>query len=389
MSLLSSLQARSSKMIGASSNLVRVTGRRPTTLSSFRLKPLDHRSNNFGGDFPSSLQSRSLYDIGSHRRDEEKEERKRSWRSPSERCNNGTFDNSNLGESLSPWVQVQRRDLMTVSSIRTNKREEFVCAVPLSEGSSLQFYHSCHHVHSASLSSTSSSTSSSSTSSSSTSSHGSNDDDHNDDHPHHKRTWRERYKEGTASVRAQAKHLRENAQASLTEFREHPGESVKEGAKSFSGMMKAYGPVFAGVHVSLYFATIAGLFVGVDSGLLDPVYLINLLGNADTSATGVATETKNTVDVVVEWMQAHTWTQGLAPVIERNPHFASFAVAWITVKFTEPIRLPISLFLTPRLARYLGIKAKSETPSDEKNEDTTAAAKDSIETDEKSNSSTK
>ena len=182
-----------------------------------------------------------------------------------------------------------------------------------------------------------------------------------DNDPHHDKTmttttWRERYRE-------RARNLRENATASLTEFREHPGQSVKSGAKTFSGMMRAYGPIFFYIHVSLYTAVLAGLFVGVDSGILDPVYLMSLIGN---SAAQGATETKNTVDFVVEWMQNHSYTQGMAPFVERNPHFASLAVAWIVVKFTEPIRLPISLFLTPRVSRYLGIQPKQDNDDNNK-----------------------
>ena len=50
----------------------------------------------------------------------------------------------------------------------------------------------------------------------------------------------------------------------------------------------------------------------------------------------------------------------MAPWIEANPHFANFAVSWIAVKFTEPIRLPISFYFTPRVARWMGAKGQSE-----------------------------
>ena len=33
-----------------------------------------------------------------------------------------------------------------------------------------------------------------------------------------------------------------------------------------------------------------------------------------------------------------------------NPKASNFAVAWILAKFTEPLRLPVTLWLTPRIA---------------------------------------
>ncbi|KAL7563634.1 hypothetical protein ACA910_013373 [Epithemia clementina (nom. ined.)] len=282
------------------------------------------------------------------------------------------FQNNNTNRHLFPQQLV--RGIVTTSAT-TSSTVTATAKAPYKISPSNEF-HSTHQVHSASLSSSSSSSSSSPSSSSSS------------DQQEDKLTWGERYKEGTASVRARAQHLREGAKASFTEFREHPGQSVSSGAKSFTGMVRAYGPMFAVVHVTLYFATISALFVGVDSGVLDPVYLMSHVGSA--TADGVATETKNTVDLVVEWMQHHTWTESMAPVIERNPHFASFAVAWIAVKFTEPLRLPISLFLTPRLARYFGWRPKKLDGGEGGDAATDSSKSNSSSSDgEKSNESTK
>uniref|UniRef100_A0A7S3DPB7 DUF1279 domain-containing protein n=1 Tax=Entomoneis paludosa TaxID=265537 RepID=A0A7S3DPB7_9STRA len=182
-----------------------------------------------------------------------------------------------------------------------------------------------HQIHAASLSS----------SSSTDNSHGGS---HEKD-PNDPKSWRSR-----------ATNMRANARESIQQMRDNPGGSMKSGAKSFSGMMQKYGPVFVGVHLSVYSVTLAGIFVGIDSGMMDPVNLMSMIGHG----TDGSEESKDMVTFVVDWMNGHSWTKGMAPFIERNPHFANFAVAWIAVKFTEPIRLPISLFLTPRVARYLG-----------------------------------
>lgn len=131
---------------------------------------------------------------------------------------------------------------------------------------------------------------------------------------------------------------------------------MQQGGKSAGAMMKKYGPVFVGVHLSIYCATLGALFVGVDSGLLDPALMMQTLGSASDGTT----ETKDTVAYVVDWMKDHSWTASMAPWIEANPHFANFAVSWIAVKFTEPIRLPISFYFTPRVARWMGAKEQSE-----------------------------
>lgn len=36
-----------------------------------------------------------------------------------------------------------------------------------------------------------------------------------------------------------------------------------------------------------------------------------------------------------------------------NPTASNFAVAWILAKFTEPVRLPITFWLTPRVAAFV------------------------------------
>lgn len=149
-------------------------------------------------------------------------------------------------------------------------------------------------------------------------------------------------------LRNRASHMRENARESYKEFREHPRESMREGAKSFSGMMRKYGPVFVGTYAGVYLTTLGSLFACVQSGLLDPAYLFSLFGEVD------AGEAKSTVDLVVEWMRNHSFTEPYAPFMERNPYLANLAVAWIAIKFTEPIRAAVALGITPRVARSLG-----------------------------------
>jgi len=171
---------------------------------------------------------------------------------------------------------------------------------------------------------------------------------------------RERYDKKRQEYRERADVYRNSAREHYKEFKEHPGETAKEGAKTISGMIKQYGPVFVGTYASVYFLTLAGLFAGVESGVLDPVVLFGWLGQ-DTG------ETANTVQLVVDFMENHAITKPYAHVIENNPAVANLAVAWIAVKFTEPIRLAASIGLTPRVARYFGYSKKTTVDANKSN----------------------
>jgi hypothetical protein len=40
--------------------------------------------------------------------------------------------------------------------------------------------------------------------------------------------------------------------------------------------------------------------------------------------------------------------------IRSEPHFRSFMMAWLVTKLTEPLRLVVTVGITPRIARALG-----------------------------------
>lgn len=149
--------------------------------------------------------------------------------------------------------------------------------------------------------------------------------------------------------RERAGEMRDNASERWNELREDP----KKGARAFGSMMKKYGPVFIGTYFGVYLSTLGLFFAGIESGVLDPVVLFQWIGpeNGSTSAN-------TTYELVIDFMKNHTLTKPAVPYLEKNPSMANLAVAWITVKFTEPIRLPLSLFLTPRVARMVGYRPK-------------------------------
>lgn len=109
--------------------------------------------------------------------------------------------------------------------------------------------------------------------------------------------------------------------------------------------------------LAIYISTLVGLYSGVQSGLLGPVYLFGLLGHRD------ATATSTTVQMVVDWMQNRCFSQPYTPLVEEHPHLANLAVVWIAIQFTEPIRLPLSIAFRPRFSNYLGL-TKTRTTTD-------------------------
>jgi hypothetical protein len=153
-----------------------------------------------------------------------------------------------------------------------------------------------------------------------------------------KRSYRDRFRDGASGYR-------DGAREHYTNFRESPGASARQGAKTMGGMFRMYGPVFVGTYATIYVSTLGALYAGVQSGALDPVALFGWLGQ-DTG------ECHNTVDLVVEFMQKYTFTEAYAPSVEKHPYLANLAVAWIATKFTEPIRLAVALPLTPQVAKY-------------------------------------
>ena len=124
-------------------------------------------------------------------------------------------------------------------------------------------------------------------------------------------------------------------------------DQAKDGAKSFGGMMKAYGPVFIGSYLTIYGITLGSLYLGVESGVMDPVTTLGYL-------TGNHEEARSSAVVVAELLEKYTITEPFADTVKQKPALANFAIAWVSTKFTEPFRLAATAAVVPRVARYFG-----------------------------------
>jgi hypothetical protein len=147
----------------------------------------------------------------------------------------------------------------------------------------------------------------------------------------------------------------------MEERRKHARVAASKGAHSAGNLVKKYGPVFVGTYLSVYAATLGGLFLSVESGILDPAYVMSWVTEANDEA-------KSSVQIIVEYMDHYAWTRPYAPIIENNPSMANLGVAWIATKFTEPIRLAITIPLLPRVSRAVGRTVPTEDANTEAEE---------------------
>jgi len=156
-------------------------------------------------------------------------------------------------------------------------------------------------------------------------------------------------------------------------------DAAKKGAKNFREMVRQYGPVFVWTYGGVYISTLGIFFLGIDSGLVDPAYIVNYV-----SPPVEGDPIKSSVEVVVEVMDHYAWTRPWVPFFERNPGLANFGIAWIAVKFTEPIRFGFTVAIVPRLARYFGYVKTDDAAADETDKPTTKESTETSSTETKS-----
>jgi len=137
-------------------------------------------------------------------------------------------------------------------------------------------------------------------------------------------------------------------------------------AHNLNSVFQKYGATFVGSYFTLYILTLSGIFTGLDSGYIDPATLSDIQFNfpwhSGTGAEEVAEaeadarEFRSSLEYVVGCMRKFEWTKPYAEVVEINPRLGNLAIAWVATKFTEPIRLPVTVMLVPRIAKFLGQK---------------------------------
>lgn len=133
---------------------------------------------------------------------------------------------------------------------------------------------------------------------------------------------------------------------------------------------RKYGKTFIGTYLSVYVLTLGSFFGAIDSGLMDPATLAQIelpwhsgrVANAESAAD--AKEFTTAVELVASYMKKYQYTEPYADCVENNPHLSNLAIAWVATKLTEPIRLFVSLGISHRVSKALGIGTmKGDTES--------------------------
>jgi hypothetical protein len=131
-------------------------------------------------------------------------------------------------------------------------------------------------------------------------------------------------------------------------------EGNKSEKPTFKTMVRQYGPLFITTYLGVYVSTVLGFYAGIESGALDPVYIMSFFSKTDSAANPDSVETvKNSTELILDWLNNHSWNRA-ASYIETYPWLANFSIAWLATKPTEPIRFGVTVAILPKLARTLG-----------------------------------
>merc|ERR1712194_170188 len=110
----------------------------------------------------------------------------------------------------------------------------------------------------------------------------------------------------------------------------------------FRSTLRKYGFVFVSTYATVYVVTLSGLYVGLASGGITA-------GDISDASDGV-----NALDKLLMLLDLITFPVEYIEMIKSNPKAGNFALAWLTTKLTEPLRLAFSAAVTPAIARKLG-----------------------------------
>jgi Protein of unknown function (DUF1279) len=122
-------------------------------------------------------------------------------------------------------------------------------------------------------------------------------------------------------------------------------ERTVQGKATLKEMWRRYGLVAVGTYFGIYFSTLGGLYFVFEYGFMTA---------SDVPAGGehaIAT-LKSLIERLPDWLEKYVNT--LYVKMQEEPRFRNFALAWITTKVTEPVRLFLTAVVTPRVARLVG-----------------------------------
>ncbi|EEY61676.1 uncharacterized protein PITG_02010 [Phytophthora infestans T30-4] len=113
-------------------------------------------------------------------------------------------------------------------------------------------------------------------------------------------------------------------------------------------LWRKYGIVAIGTYLSMYGAVLGSMYLAIDQGWLRT--------NRRTSSKGEgqSDESFNLVATTNKWIAEDLGIAQYLEVEQVSSKTGTFLLAWIATKFTEPVRLALTIAVTPRIARFLG-----------------------------------
>eukprot|EP00815_Leptocylindrus_aporus_P002061 CAMPEP_0116053098 /NCGR_PEP_ID=MMETSP0322-20121206/1976_1 /TAXON_ID=163516 /ORGANISM="Leptocylindrus danicus var. apora, Strain B651" /LENGTH=108 /DNA_ID=CAMNT_0003536179 /DNA_START=404 /DNA_END=730 /DNA_ORIENTATION=- len=105
--------------------------------------------------------------------------------------------------------------------------------------------------------------------------------------------------------------------------------------------------------------------MGIDSGWIDPTIFLN---EGEQAAEAVLEDEEDSIvatpaelaKIVIKFLDGYPHLRPFIPKIENNPSLVNLGVAWIGTKFTEPLRLIVTVSIVPSIARSLGYAPKKD-----------------------------
>ena len=152
--------------------------------------------------------------------------------------------------------------------------------------------------------------------------------------------------------------VKENAAERSREFTQKGMTHAKEGMSKVKILMSKYGYFFVGTYLTVYVGTVSSLYILLDHGLVDPSSLSIPDWFPSIFPSHGDEEEVTLVSFIANLADNFEVTKKYVESIQKRPEFVNLGIAWVATKFTEPIRLGVSIFLTPRIARLFGRKDK-------------------------------
>ncbi|KAG7385031.1 hypothetical protein PHYPSEUDO_001967 [Phytophthora pseudosyringae] len=144
------------------------------------------------------------------------------------------------------------------------------------------------------------------------------------------------------SLAASALRRPSSSVAAATEHKSHL-ERLKD-------LWRKYGVVAIGTYLAMYGTVLGSVYLAIDQGW------VRTNRRANSKGEGQSEESFNLVTTTNKFVKLAE-DMGIAQYLEVervNSKSGTFLLAWIATKFTEPVRLALTIAVTPRIARFFG-----------------------------------